>query len=84
MDTTKTNLHHLFEQLGLDSTPEAIAAFIVHHQMDRHTPLSQADFWTASQKNFIQEALDADAQWTEVIEQLDTQLRKSGTTPAGR
>ncbi|MGL5359169.1 MAG: DUF2789 family protein [Shewanella sp.] len=81
MDTTKTNLRHLFEQLGLDSHPEAITTFIVHHRMDKHTPLTQAAFWTASQKDFIQEALDADAQWTDVIERLDTQLRKPDAVP---
>ncbi|AVI64496.1 DUF2789 domain-containing protein [Shewanella sp. WE21] len=76
MDTTPVDLSHLFEQLGLDSSDEAIAQFIATHDIDHHIHLSQAPFWTPAQKSFIIEGLEADALWTEPIEQLDTQLRK--------
>lgn len=76
MDTTPVDLAHLFEQLGLDNHPAAIMQFIATHKLAPHIHLSQASFWTSAQKSFIIEALEADAQWTELIEQLDTQLRK--------
>lgn len=76
MDTTPVDLSHLFEQLGLDNSDEAMVQFITAHKLASHIHLSQASFWTSAQKSFIIEALEADAQWTELIEQLDTQLRK--------
>ena len=76
MDTTPVDLSHLFEQLGLDNQPQAIAQFIATHKLSPQVHLSEAPFWTTAQKSFITEALEADAQWTELIEQLDTRLRK--------
>lgn len=76
MDTTPIDLEHLFEQLGLDNHPSEITQFIATHKLASDMHLSQAPFWTSAQRSFIIEALEADAQWTELIEQLDTQLRK--------
>ncbi|MCH1928851.1 DUF2789 domain-containing protein [Shewanella sp. A25] len=76
MDTTPVDLSHLFEQLGLDNQPQAMSTFIASHKLSAQTHLSDAPFWSAAQKSFIVEALAADAEWTELIEQLDTQLRK--------
>lgn len=77
MDTTPVDLSHLFEQLGLDNQPEAITQFIANHKINHQIHLSEASFWTEAQKNFITEALEADAKWTQLVEQLDTQLRKA-------
>ncbi|QYJ77830.1 DUF2789 domain-containing protein [Shewanella acanthi] len=76
MDTTPVDLSHLFEQLGLDNQPQAMSTFIAGHKLSAKTHLSDATFWNEAQRNFIIEALEADAEWTELIEQLDTQLRK--------
>lgn len=76
MDTTPVDLSHLFEQLGLESQPNAIAQFMATHKLASQIHLTEAPFWTQAQKSFLTEALEADAQWTELIEQLDTQLRK--------
>lgn len=76
MDTTPVDLSHLFEQLGLANSDKAIKEFIAQHTIDKHVLLSQAPFWSQAQKSFIEEGLEADAQWTPLIEQLDTQLRK--------
>jgi hypothetical protein len=77
MDTTKTNLSHLFQQLGLSHGAEDIARFIATHSLDKHTLLANADFWTNAQKAFLNEALNEDAQWSEIIDQLDVMLRQS-------
>ncbi len=66
----------LFNQLGLVSTDEAIEDFI-----NRNSPLSgnielhNADFWNSSQASFLKEVKDEDADWVEIVDQLDTMLR---------
>lgn len=77
MDTTPQDLSHLFLQLGLANEDEAIERFISEHQLPSNILLQQAPFWTGSQKHFLAESLNEDAQWTEVIDQLDTLLRRA-------
>lgn len=76
MDTTPAILTHLFDQLGLMSSTEEIERFIDSHTLDDNIHLHQADFWSLSQKNFLKEALDEDAQWSGATDCLDTLLRK--------
>lgn len=75
MDTTPQDLSHLFEQLGLDSSEKGIESFIGSHSIPKNVHLFQADFWNDSQKSFLKEALEEDAQWSEVIDHLDALLR---------
>ena len=42
-----------FEQLGLDSSPEAIDEFISTHQIGMDVPLHKAPFWSKSQHDFL-------------------------------
>ncbi|QSX38287.1 DUF2789 domain-containing protein [Shewanella sedimentimangrovi] len=76
MDTTPTDMSHLFEQLGLPHQTSAINNFIDSHSVDDGVAIWQAKFWSPAQASFLREALDADAQWSELIDQLDTMLRK--------
>ena len=76
METPIHSMTSLFDQLGLDSSERAIEEFI-----DRHRPLAgpvelhQAEFWNPSQAAFLcQEKLE-DADWVEVIDELDALLR---------
>ncbi|WP_298142595.1 DUF2789 family protein [uncultured Acinetobacter sp.] len=64
----------LFQQLGLDSSPEAIEQFIATHQLDINTPMHQADFWTTSQKDFLISHWKKDDEWAMVIDQLNEQM----------
>ncbi|MCE9678147.1 DUF2789 domain-containing protein [Shewanella sp. AS1] len=75
MDINQPDMHSLFEQLGLPSHSEAIEDFISQHKLTAKTHLVNADFWSSSQKHFLKEALEEDASWTEVIDQLDARLR---------
>lgn len=67
----------LFEQLGLPADEASIQAFI-----ERHAPLPptmalyEAPFWNPSQAEFLEAALEDDADWAEVVDHLDTSLRK--------
>lgn len=79
MDTTPAILTHLFDQLGLMSSDKEIERFIESHRLDDNIRLYQADFWTLGQRNFLQEALEEDAQWSVATDCLDTLLRKKHT-----
>ena len=76
MDTTPQDLSHLFEQLGLDNSESNIDKFITEHQIPNNVLLCQADFWNESQKSFLKEAIEEDAQWSEVIDHLDALIRR--------
>ncbi|MCG9963746.1 MAG: DUF2789 family protein [Shewanella sp.] len=57
MDTTPVDLSHLFEQLGLESQPNAIAQYMAPHKLASQIHLTEATFWTQAQKSFLTEAL---------------------------
>ncbi|MDN3640666.1 DUF2789 domain-containing protein [Simiduia curdlanivorans] len=73
--------HHamaeLFSQLGLDSSKTAIDQFIRNNHL-RHQDgeLYRAIFWNPAQAQFIKQAIEEDAQWAEVVDELDARLRR--------
>jgi hypothetical protein len=71
--------HHfraLFQQLGLPAGDGEIAAFILQYSpIEKSIRLPDADFWSASQAQFLREQLSVDADWAEAIDQLDVALR---------
>lgn len=76
MDAPFHSFENLFRQLGLNTTPDAIALFIKEHKLSSDTPLAEAPFWTAPQAAFIQESLSEDSDWAEVVDQLNAQLHE--------
>ncbi|MCT8987148.1 DUF2789 domain-containing protein [Shewanella phaeophyticola] len=76
MDTTENDLSHLFQQLGLGHKPQEINDFISQNKLAKHTLLIDAPCWNSSQCAFLKEALMEDAQWSEVIDQLDVMMRE--------
>lgn len=75
MDTSTHNMSNLFMQLGLASKPEDIRNFISQHKLAGHVSLADAPFWNQAQASFIRESFKQDADWAEVIDELNTQLR---------
>lgn len=76
MELPVHTMHTLFEQLGLDSSDEAIAAFIsAHKPLPKGQHLHEAGFWNSSQAAFLKQSIEEDADWAEVVDSLDTQLR---------
>ena len=66
----------LFDQLGLDSTEEGINHFIEKNRpLPSSIELHKASFWTTSQASFLKQVLDEDADWVEVVNELDVMLR---------
>ncbi len=76
MDTTPSDLSHLFAQLGLADSDEAIESFIGAHSIEPNTCISDAKFWSESQRAFIKEAMSLDNNWTELLDQLDARLHR--------
>jgi len=72
------DLSTLFDQLGLESSADEIDAFIRRHNpLPGDILLHQANFWTKSQAEFIQESEAQDADWADVVNKLDVLLRKN-------
>lgn len=71
-------MNDLFAQLGLASSDAEIERFIsIHKHLPTDVLLSDAPFWTPSQSAFLQEELIKDADWAEVIDQLNVMLHDS-------
>ncbi|OEF27626.1 DUF2789 domain-containing protein [Vibrio rumoiensis] len=79
MELHNHSLATLFEQLGLASSQQEIESFIHRHsnELNRASELHQADFWNVGQATFLKEAKEDDANWAEVVDQLDALLRAS-------
>ena len=75
MDTSSHTMEGLFMQLGLNSSKEAIAEFISTHRVSENEALERASFWSLAQAQFIRECWNNDADWAEIVDQLNSQLR---------
>jgi hypothetical protein len=76
MDLTRHSLEDLFGQLGLPSGPEDIRRFVTRHRpLADDVKLADAKFWSPSQAQFLHEEIDDDADWAEVVDQLNLMLR---------
>ncbi len=75
MDLSAHTLNTLFAQLGLPATDEDIERFLLQHNIEHDCQLVDAEFWTAGQVAFLQEALQNDSDWVELVDQLDALLR---------
>ena len=84
MSENAYRFHDLFDQLGLPSTDQEIAAFLaLHRPLPGDMLLMDAPFWDAAQAQFIREkkATD-DPLWTPLIDQLSEALRDDPNTKA--
>lgn len=76
MDLSDHSLHALFKQLGLPSSGAAIDAFIAEHRpLADNVKLADAPFWSPAQSQFLREEFDEDADWIELVDQLNVRLR---------
>ncbi|GAB3761747.1 DUF2789 domain-containing protein [Ramlibacter monticola] len=77
MEASNHTLKDLFGQLGLPDSPEDIEGFIsMHRPLDGGVRLADAPFWTSSQAIFLREELNEDADWAELVDQLNLRLRE--------
>ncbi|GGY34029.1 hypothetical protein GCM10011297_03800 [Bacterioplanes sanyensis] len=77
MDTSAHDLPALFSQLGLDNSDEGIERFLEQHKpIAPGAALVDLPFFSAAQRSFLQEALEQDSDWAEVVDTLDALLRQ--------
>lgn len=66
----------LFKQLGLAADQASIDAFIKQHSpLAQDCKLADAPFWDKAQAAFLREEILEDADWAEVVDQLNLMLR---------
>ena len=76
MDSGIHKFSELFCQLGLPDDSASIDAFIAaHRSLAPDVALADAPFWSASQRDFIRQEIIEDADWAELVDQLDVSLR---------
>lgn len=76
METPIHTINNLFKQLGLPSETAQVDAYIeLHRPLPDHCLLHEAPFWTASQATFLAEEIEDDADWAEVVDELNARLR---------
>ena len=79
MSPVSPSMTLLFEQLGLDRSPEAIQSFIATHRFQPagfDGPIQEAPFWTHSQAELLSQALADDSEWSGLVDRLDSALRQ--------
>jgi Protein of unknown function (DUF2789) len=75
VETPIHGMSGLFDQLGLPSDSAAIERFIESHSpLGADVVLSDAPFWTSAQAAFLREEIEEDADWAEVVDELNAQL----------
>ena len=76
MQAHTLSLPSLFKQLGLDHDQASIERFIKQHSpLPESCQLADAPFWDKAQADFLRQQLLADAEWAEVVDQLNLLLR---------
>lgn len=76
MDQPIHQFSELFAQLGLPADEQSIRQFIATHAPLRDDiDLANAPFWTESQAAFLKEEKLEDADWAELVDQLNLALR---------
>lgn len=75
MQLSTHTMPQLFEQLGLPADEESIQRFVVEHRpLPEGMKLADAPFWSTGQKQFLREQFIEDADWAEVVDQLNMML----------
>ena len=68
----------LFAQLGLPADEAGIRQFIATHSpLPGQVLLADAPFWSDAQARMLRETIADDADWADVVDRLDTVLRKA-------
>ncbi|KWR90776.1 DUF2789 domain-containing protein [Cupriavidus sp. IDO] len=76
MDQTFHRFSELFAQLGLPSDEQGIRAFLAAHSpLPDDVMLADAPFWTPAQATLLREEIQEDADWAEIVDQLNAALR---------
>ncbi len=81
MDSTTHRFSDLFAQLGLPTDDAGIEAFLREHApLAPDIELPNAPFWSTAQAAFLREEWREDADWAELVDQLNLALRAPVTS----
>jgi hypothetical protein len=76
MEKSLHSMNALFAQLGLASDAQSIEQFIAEHSpLDPAVSVVDASFWAPAQSAFLRQQLAADADWAELVDELNLRLR---------
>lgn len=79
MENSIHRFSELFAQLGLPADAQSIGQFIATHTpLAADIDLPDANFWTPAQAAFLKEEKLEDADWAELVDQLNLALRQKG------
>ncbi len=82
MDSSTHRFSDLFAQLGLPTDNAGIEAFLRDHTpLAPDIELPNAPFWSTAQAAFLREEWREDADWAELVDQLNLALRAPVTSP---
>ena len=77
MELSTHTLQDLFLQLGLSGEQGEIDRFVATHRpLANSIELADASFWTPAQAEFLREEINDDADWAEIVDQLNVMLRE--------
>jgi hypothetical protein len=77
MDLTNHSVRDLFAQLGLPNEEADIQAFVaLHRPLPGGVRLADAPYWTEAQARFLRDEVREDADWAEVVDQLNLMLHE--------
>lgn len=75
MNLAAPTVPDLFAQLGLPNAESDIQAFVAAHRpLPAEVRLSEAPFWSEAQSRLLREEIQRDADWAEVVDQLNLML----------
>ena len=67
----------LFDQLGLNSSDAEINKFVTKNSpLSKDVELYKAKFWNSSQAICLKQMKEEDADWSDIVDQLDVMLRR--------
>jgi len=76
MMTPLPDMTTLFDQLGLDSSQEAIETFFRSNHLDQDEDVSEAEFLSFEQRLTLARMRDDDAEWAELVDTMESLLHK--------
>ena len=77
MDRMNHTLAGLFAQLGIENAQMDIDNFIILYRgIPENITLSKANIWSDSQAIFLEDSIQEDSDWAEVVDQFDCLLRQ--------
>lgn len=77
MEKSFHRFSELFAQLGLGDDDASIRDFLQRHApLDAGIALADAPFWSPAQAGLLREQILRDADWAELVDQLDLALRR--------